>query len=568
MIVLGINCFKHDAAAALVADGKIVAAAEEERFVRRKHTGEFPSHAARYCLREAGAGPGDVDVVAFYMRPSHFLGRLPTRGLGQFARSRDLPAFARTAAVIVKNYGRMVHIPRRMREENLAGPKTAFEYVEHHLAHAAAAYFTSGYDRAAILSLDGVGEWTTGLLAEGAGTRITKLVEHFLPSSLGHYYLAFTRYLGFPEHGDEYKVMGLSSYGQDAYHDLFARLLSPRPDGTFRLDHSYFDTYFDVAGILHTPKLEEALGPRRRADDDVTPRHCDIAASAQAALNDVGVSLASYLARRTRSRRLCLTGGVALNCVMNQRILNAGIFEEVYVPPAAHDAGASLGAALYAFYRRTADDANRAELKDAALGPAYPENVIEENLKTYKISYERPADIAAVAAEALAGGHIVGWFQGRAEFGPRALGQRSILADARRPDMKDLVNRTVKYREGFRPFAPSVKRERAGEYFTPDRDAPFMTFTFDATPRAREEIPAVVHVDGTSRIQTVDAATHPLYHRLLTAYERLTGAGAVLNTSFNVKGEPIVLSPEDALRCYFTSGLDALALGPFWLRKR
>jgi len=435
------------------------------------------------------------------------------------------------------------------------------------MAHAAAAFFASPFDRAAVMSLDGAGEWTSGLLAVGAGAHLERIREHFLPASLGQYYLALTRYLGFPEHGDEYKVMGLAAFGDDAYREEFGHILGPRADGRYYWDASYFYPYYDADGYLHSRRFEELFGPPRSPDAPIERRHRDMAASGQGALNRVAVALAAYLARETGAKYLCLAGGVALNCVMNQQLAKAGLFDDIFVQPAAHDAGAALGAALFV-YHQLLGNRRTAYMDTAALGPAFDEGEIEDALQRYRLPYARPPDIAATAAAAVAAGHIVGWFQGRMEFGPRALGCRSILADARRGEMKDLVNRTVKHREPFRPFAPSVLWERAGEYFTPAREAPFMTFTFDATARARAEVPAVVHADGTARVQTVRREQDPLFYRFLTALEKVTGVGVVLNTSFNVAGEPIVLSPEDALRCFYTTGLDALALGPFWLAKR
>ncbi len=567
MIILGLNCYKHDAAAAVVVDGEVVAAAEEERFVRRKHTGEFPAHAARFCLRAAGAAPGDVDHVAYYMDHRKLLGRLGTLGLAQLARSRNGAAFARVAPTIVKNYFAMKAVPARLGHLDLVGPRAAFHYVEHHLAHAASAFYCSPFDRAAIMSVDGAGEWVSGLLALGEGTRLTKLREHFLPASLGQYYLALTRYLGFPHHGDEYKVMGLASYGEDAFAAEFARVVAPRDDGAYHFDSSFFDPYFDAEGPLHSRRLEEMLGPPRAPGEPVTPRHENVAASAQRALNRVGVALARFLRAETGARHLCLAGGVALNCVMNQKILAAGLYDSIFVQPAAHDAGAALGAALFVYHQKL-NRPRRTPLANVALGPGFADEDIEATLRRYKLPYERPADVAATAAAALAEGSLVGWFQGRTEFGPRALGQRSILADPRRAEMKELVNRTVKQREPFRPFAPSVTLERAGYYFSPAVESPYMTVTFDATPRARAEAPAVVHVDGTSRIQTVRRETNELYWRLIAEFEKLTGVPVVLNTSFNVAAEPIVQTPDDALRCYHTTALDALALGPFWLRKK
>jgi carbamoyltransferase len=566
MIILGLNCYKHDAAAAVVVDGKLAAAVEEERFTRVKHTGAFPARAARWCLREVGARAGDVDHVAFYMDPALFRAGLATHGLALLARSRDARAFARAAAVVLRNSSHMRAVPARLRALGLVGERAGVHFVEHHAAHAASAFFCSPFDHAAVLSLDGAGEWTSGLLAVGEGIRLERIKTHYLPRSLGLFYLAMTRYLGFPEHGDEYKVMGLASYGEDAYRDVFDLIVKPREDGGYYYDPTFFDTYFDIEGILHSRRLVAALGPPRLPDEPITARHENIAASAQAALDRAGVAIARYLRRVTGAPRLCLAGGVALNCVMNQRIMNADLFDGIFVQPAAHDAGGAVGAALYVYHQKLGLP-RRNVMTSAALGPAFGDGEVEGLLGQYHLRAERPADVAATAAAAVADGRLVGWFQGRAEFGPRALGQRSILADPRRAEMKEIVNRTVKQREPFRPFAPSVLLERAGRYFRPARESPFMTVTFDVTPQAREEIPAVVHVDGTSRIQTVRRETNELYYRMLAAFEERTGVGAVLNTSFNVKGEPIVLTPDDALRCYFTTALDALALGPFWLTK-
>lgn len=563
MYVLGLNAFLHDASATLLRDGVPVAAAEEERFSRRKHTGDFPEHAIRYCLAAAGITPDQVDRVAFYMKPGLMLRNLVLGyGLTQFPRSRQWMAGLGSAALRMSNlrhyFARLLDWPESLFNRQIV-------WVEHHLAHAASAFFCSPYDEAAFLSVDGAGEWTTTLLGAGRGTRLAKLSETAYPHSLGFLYSAVTRHLGFRPNTDEYKVMGLASYGKPAVLDRLRPLVRMQ-GGTFRLDLSYFTFQYDLEGGYVSAKFAEAFGPPRRRDEPIDERHRDLAASLQGLLEAAAGALVDHLHARTGLSRLCIAGGVGLNTVMNGHLLARGPFKEIFVQPAAYDAGTSLGAAQYVYH--VLEGKPKSFTMDHVLyGPAYSDAACKAVLEACRLPYQEPASIESAVARLVAGGQVVGWFQGPMEFGPRALGCRSILADARRAEMKDVVNLRIKKREDFRPFAPSVLEEKAGEYFDLAGDSPFMILVCPVRPEKRAVIPAVTHVDGTARVHTVKASVNPRYHRLIREFETLTGVPVVLNTSFNLQGEPIVCTPEDALRCFYGSGLDALALGPYLITK-
>ena len=593
MRILGISAYYHDSAAAMVEDGRIVAAAQEERFTRRKHDPTFPRNAVRYCLEAAGVGAGEVDVVAFYDKP--FL---------KFERLLD--TYVAFAPQGFKSF-RMA-IPVWLREKlflrdllvgelrTLGAPKDVGErlhFSEHHLSHAASAYFASPFDEAAVLTMDGVGEWATTSLGHGKGHSLEILREIHFPHSIGLLYSAFTYYTGFKVNSGEYKVMGLAPYGEPKYTDaIFEHLVDLKADGSFRLDMQYFDY---CTGLTMTNSRFDELfgGAPRKPEERLTQREMDLAASVQAVTEEVVLRLTRSIASQTGQRKLCLAGGVALNCVANGRVLRDGRFDEIWVQPAAGDAGGALGAALGAYHiahgQPRAAGNGRDRMTGAYLGPEFGNDESRRQLDAMGAKYEVLDDDALIAAsaQALADEKALGWFQGRMEFGPRALGARSILGDARSPRMQSVLNLKVKYRESFRPFAPSVLRERVADWFELDGDSPYMLMVADVVERRRRamtagekalfgieklnvprsDIPAVTHIDYSARIQTVHRDTNPRYHRLLEAFEGLTGCPVIVNTSFNVRGEPIVGSPSDAFRCFMGTEIETLAVGNCFLRK-
>lgn len=594
MRVLGISAFYHDSAAALVADGAIVAAAQEERFTRRRHDAAFPRNAVASCLAQAGIALRDVDYVAFYDKPFLKFERLletwlafAPRGLRSFRAA--MPVWMREKLFLRQLLGRELGRidPRFPARERLL-------FGEHHLSHAASAFYPSPFERAAILTLDGVGEWATTSLALGRGDAVTILREIHFPHSIGLLYSAFTHYTGFRVNSGEYKVMGLAPYGEPKYAAaILEHLVDLKPDGTFRLDLGYFDY---CTGLAMTNERFDRLfgGPARRPDaEPLTQRHMDLAASVQAVTEEVLLRLARSVARETEEENLCLAGGVALNCVANGRILRDGCFRRIWIQPAAGDAGGALGVALAACHGHAGTPREVPSSGDAMqgsfLGPEYAQGEIERRLSACGATFETLDERALLetCAGELAAGRSLGWFQGRMEFGPRALGARSILADPRSPRMQKVLNLQVKHRESFRPFAPSVLREHVAQWFDLDADSPYMLLVAavakakrrDITPEqralagldrldvVRSDIPAVTHVDFSARIQTVHADTNPRYHALLARFHKLTGCPVLVNTSFNVRGEPPVCTPEDAFRCFMGTGLEVLAVGNCLLRR-
>jgi len=589
--ILGVSAFYHDSAAALIENGRVVAAAQEERFSRKKHDPRFPVHAVRYCLAECGAGLGDLDRVVFYDKPFLKFERLietylafAPRGFKSFRMA--IPLWLREKLflkdLLVKELERLDGGDRWNRE---------LLFSEHHLSHAASAFFPSPFDEAVILTMDGVGEWATTSAAVGTGRGIEVRKEIHFPHSLGLLYSAFTYYTGFKVNSGEYKVMGLAPYGEPKYADrIFGNLMDVKADGSFKLDLSYFDY---CTGLTMTNGKFDALfgGPARKPDELLVQRHMDLAASIQAVTDEVVLRLTRSLSGETGIGNLCLAGGVALNCVANGKVLRDGRFKQVYIQPAAGDAGGALGAALVGYHMQLgqARQANGDAMRGAYLGPAFAQAEIAARLKSCGARFESLGDEALIAssAEDLAQGRALGWFQGRMEFGPRALGNRSILGDPRSPTMQKTLNLKVKYRESFRPFAPSVLRERVSDWFELDGDSPYMLLVADVVKSRRREmtaeerrlfgidklnvlrsdIPAVTHLDYSARIQTVHKDTNPRYHALLSAFEQKTGCPVLVNTSFNVRGEPIVCTPEDAFRCFMGTELDALAVGNCYLRK-
>ena len=587
--ILGISAFYHDSAAALVVDGDIVAAAQEERFTRRKHDHAFPVHAIRYCLEEAGIAPDALDYVGFYDKPFLKLERLLETYLS-FA-PRGFRSFLRFVPLWAKQ---KLHLPHEI-ARGLPGYRRQIVFTEHHESHAASAFFPSPFDEAAILTLDGVGEWATTAYGVGRGNRIELTHEIRFPHSLGLLYSAFTYFTGFKVNSGEYKLMGLAPYGEPKYIDRIRdHLIDLKPDGSFRLDMSYFEY---CQGLRMTSRRFEALfgGPPRRPEAPITQREMDIAASIQAVTEEAMLRAARHVHAETGMRNLCLAGGVALNCVGNGRVLREGPFDNVWIQPAAGDAGGALGVALF-IWHQLLDHPREARTPDAQhgslLGPRATDDDIRSFLDAAGAEYEVYRDDASLCdavADLLARKQVVGWFQGRMEFGPRALGSRSILGDARSRDMQSVMNRKIKFRESFRPFAPSVLRERVDDFFEmrPREDSPYMLLVapvresrrtplaagrnglrgLDKLKAARSDVPAVTHVDCSARVQTVDAERHGRYAALLRAFEAKTGCPVLINTSFNVRGEPIVCAPEHAYRCFLATNMDVLVLEHFVLRK-
>lgn len=589
--ILGIGGFSHDSAACLLQDGKIQCAAMEERFTRKKHQGGIPYRAVQWCLDKAGLTLDDLDHVGFYMDWKKRMGR---RLLYRAASLLHHPRYS--LAYILYEFahnGDYLYGAYRLK-----GKKARIHFLDHHRMHGAASFFASPYEDAALLSLDYIGEWSSTWYGMGSGNRTVPLREIHYPQSLGVFYSALTDYLGFERANDEYKVMGLASYGDpERYLPVFRRMISTPLEGEYRIDLDYFQ-YQYVPGSRRgyvSRRFIEELGQPRRQGEPIEQRHQDIAAAGQKVLEETVLHLTRYLYEISgRQSRLCIGGGVGLNCSMNGMLLAQSPFDEIYVQPAAGDDGIALGTAWHIYHEILGKPRNRetlpgsqtdfgrvnetvsnespAGLNHALLGPSYENEAIEEILKVAKVKYHRMEDVCKTTAEWIAKGAIVGWFQGAMEFGPRALGGRSILADSTREDMKDILNKWVKHREDFRPFAPSVCEENFHEYFDHPRcstggKSPFMLFVFPVREEMRSRIPAVTHIDGTARVQTVSAQTQPLYYRLLREFEKIKGVPVVLNTSFNVRGEPIVCSPQDALRCFFTTGIDVLVMGEYLIVK-
>jgi carbamoyltransferase len=593
MRILGVSAYYHDSAAALVRDGEIIAAAQEERFTRRKHDSSFPVRAVEYCLSEDQVTLDDVDYVVFYDKPFVKFERLLETYLA-FA-----PRGLRSFQMAVPLWIREKLFQKKLLNDELksfAKSKNGRDkllFTEHHLSHAASAFFPSPFEEALILTMDGVGEWATTSVAVGRGNHLEMTREIHFPHSLGLLYSAFTYYTGFRVNSGEYKLMGLAPYGNPQYTSrIFENLIDLKPDGSFRLNLEYFDY---CTGLTMTNGRFDALfgGRPRKPEELLTQKHMDLAASIQAVLEEVVLRLTRSLARETGIRNLCLAGGVALNCVANGKILREKSFEHIWIQPAAGDAGGALGAALAAchMYKGQPRQANGCgdRMKGSYLGPAFPQKDIERRLMgagaVFSVLDEN--ELIVQSTEALEAGKALGWFQGRMEFGPRALGGRSILGDARSPAMQSVLNLKVKYRESFRPFAPSVLREDVSEWFELDSDSPYMLLVADVvesrrkamTPEQqalfgieklnvpRSDIPAVTHVDYSARVQTVHRETNPRYHALISQFKRKTGCPVIVNTSFNVRGEPIVGTPEDAFRCFMGTEIEALAVGNCFLRK-
>jgi carbamoyltransferase len=560
MKILGLSYGFHDAAACLVVDGVPVAAAEEERFTRIKHDAAFPHHAIRYCLSSAGLSGRALDGVAFYEKPARKLERIL-----QTAKRYEPQSAVNLAGQFHQAVTEGLCVEDRIRAElDYVGP---VYFSEHHRAHAASAFFCSPFEESAILTVDGVGEWTTTGQFLGSGNRIEKQRDIRYPHSLGLLYSTLTAFLGFAVNDDEYKIMGLASFGTPRFRHALEQLVEMHADGSFSLQLSYFSFMYDDSR-MYTPELERLLGPARHPSAPIEARHRDIAASLQAMTEELMVGLARACRGDAPRQNLCLAGGVALNCVVNSQVAQRAGFDALFIQPAAGDSGAAMGAALWVTHELLGLERHPGP-HDTLLGPAYSEAEILASLRTFDLDFVR-LDEEALCRRVAALIHddlIIGWFQGRMEFGPRALGGRSILANPCSPETKDILNSRVKFREEFRPFAPAVTEEAAASLFELDDISPFMLQAPRVRPEKAAAIPAVTHVDGTARVQTVSARRQPLFHRLLRCFGELSGVPVLVNTSFNVRGEPIVCSPSDAIRCFLGTDIDFLGIGPFLVSK-
>lgn len=586
MYILGISCYYHDSAAALIKDGTIIAAAQEERFTRKKHDFNFPSNAIAYCLKEGGITAKDLSYVAFYDKPLLKFERLLETYIAY--APRGIKSFFMAMPLWLKE---KLWIPT-MIERDL-GYEGEILFPEHHESHAASAFYPSPFQEAAFLTLDGVGEWTTTSYGVGKDNMIQIHGELDFPHSLGLLYSAFTYFTGFKVNSAEYKVMGLAPYGEPKYvKQIYDHLLDLKEDGSFKMNMEYFDY---CAGLKMTNEKFAKLfgGPPRQPETKLTQREMDLARSVQEVTEEIMLRQARYVHKETGQKYLVLAGGVALNCVGNGRLLREGPFEKLWIQPAAGDAGGALGAALYVWYAYLGNERKANPNKDmqrgSYLGPSYSDEEIEHFLKMNEIVYQKvsPEELPDIVADLIAQENVIGWFQGRMEFGPRALGGRSIIGDARSPKMQSIMNLKIKFRESFRPFAPSVLRDKVSEYFELDCESPYMLlvapvleerrvkmteeqeklFGIDKLNVPRSDIPAVTHVDYSARIQTVDREDHPLYYDLIDAFYRKTGCAVIINTSFNVRGEPIVCRPQEAYKCLMRTHMDYLVMGNFIIAK-
>ncbi len=585
MDIIGISCFYHDSAACFIRDGQIIAAAQEERFTRKKHDPGFPRNAINYCLAEAGTNIQNLDYLVYYDKPLLTFERLLMSYLT--VAPRGLKSWLEAMPLWL---GKKLHIPKVVRQET--GYDREILFTEHHEAHQASAFYPSPFNDAAILTVDGVGEWATASYGVGNGKNIAILKELHFPDSLGLLYSAFTYFAGFKVNSGEYKLMGLAPYGEPTYKDIILeKLIDVKTDGSLRLNLSYFDF---LGGLKMTNHRFAELfgGPARVPETEITQREMDIAASIQSVAEEVMLRMTHHVYKETKQRNLCLAGGVALNCVANSRILKEGPFEDIWIQPAAGDAGGALGAALSVWHRylgnERKNDTGYDTQQGSYLGPSFPAESVEKFLGSKGYVYRKldPDTRAITIAKLIAEGKIIGHMTGRMEFGPRALGARSIIGDARRQDTQTVMNLKIKYRESFRPFAPTVLEEKVSEYFEIDRPSPYMLLVADVhgnrclpQPSAdglpmmerlkmkRSDIPAVTHLDYSARLQTVNKKDKPDYHEIIAEFEKLTGCAVIVNTSFNVRGEPIICSPEDAYRCFMRTEMDVLVIENFILFK-
>ena len=590
--ILGISAFYHDSAAALLVDGEIVAAAQEERFTRIKHDFSFPKNAVAWCLKGRGLSPEQLDFVVFYDKPLLKFDRLLDTYL-EFAPA-GLRSFMMAMPLWLKT---KLHLPREIRKALDNRYRKRIAFINHHESHAASTFFPSPFEESAILTIDGVGEWDTAAIGHGQGNKMRLLKTLRFPHSLGLLYSAFTYFCGFKVNSGEYKLMGLAPYGSPIYKDvILEKLLDLKQDGSLAMDIRYFN--YCQGLTMTSPEFDKFFGgPPRKPEAPITQREMDLASSVQAVTEEAVLRMARTARELTKSRYLCLAGGVALNCVANGKLLRAGLFDDLFITPASGDAGGALGAALFLHYQlleKPRHPLPKDSLKGSLLGPLYSDSEIREFLDERKVRYTSPENEAALlktVAEQMAAGKIVGWFHGRMEFGPRALAARSIIGDARNPEMQSAMNLRIKFRESFRPFAPCVLREDVADFFELDHDSPYMLLVADVrkelrhplTPEQvqlmkdpdlrkrvnvnRSTIPAVTHVDMSARIQTVDEERHGRFYRLLKEFKRQTGCSVIINTSFNIRGEPIVCTPQDAYRCFMATDMDVLVLENCILRR-
>ena len=562
MKILGIN-FSNDSAAALIEDGVVIAACQEERFTRQKHDSSFPERSIDFCLEHAKISLTELDAVAFFWNPG-IHSQAPTKRMASTPRHQleflyDVP----------------VHLISKLHDEEVSAVEQIFHmasgkslkihYVTHHLCHAASAFYTSPFNDAAILTVDGYGEMQSTGIYKGKDNRIEQLSGVNFPHSIGSFYAAFTQYLGFTPNSGEGKVMGLASYGRKSDCVEKVRDMVVLGDSGFELDLSYFE-YFHDRSARYSEKLISILGQPRVSEAPIKQRHMDIAFAIQAITEEIIIHLARLVKEKTGASALCLAGGVGLNCVANGRLAREGDFDKFFFYPAAGDAGTSVGAALWVWHQ-IMNGARSGKVASEYLGPSYSNDEIETVLKKAGVSYSCCDNACVQAAQMIAEGKMIGWFQGKAEFGPRALGNRSILADPRRSDMKDILNSKVKFREEFRPYAPSVLEDRCGEYFSSNVPSPYMLRAYETLGKKKSVLASITHVDNTARVQTVNQSQNSKYYNLISELDKLTGVPVVLNTSFNIRGEPIVHTVEDALKCLFTTGLDALFAGDFMISK-
>ncbi len=579
MHILGFNCFAHDAAAAILRDGEMLGLVEEERFLRKKHIGDFPRHSINWCCEIAGIRPADLDHVVFYWDPR----------LGFWQRIwHVLKYFPRSLELVKSRKGKetpMKHLRQMLRDELGVTDRTKLHFCQHHMAHAASTFLTSPFDEAAIMTIDAAGEWDCTWLGRGKGLDMTCLKTNHFPHSIGLVYGAVTEFLGHRFASGEGKIMGLAPYGDpNVYIDEFRKIIKLKPEGEYEIDLSYFAYHYRGRPNWFSNKFFDKFGPQFPHSNDADKRAMDMSAAVQLRTEEVGLHMAEWLRKKTGLNKICLAGGVCLNSVMNGRILLDLGFEEVVVQPAANDAGTALGGACW-LWNTVMRQPRKYVFDHAYFGPWFTNEQIEPALKAKlnagaegeflggaaeddRIDWKKIDDPSKLAARMLADNKIIGWFQGRMEMGPRALGNRSILANPCTAEMKDIINKRVKFREGFRPFAPSILEEKTGEYFESDYPSPYMILVYDVLPDKKEIIPAVTHVDGTGRVQSVSKQHNPRYYRLIQEFEKITGVPVVLNTSFNIRGKPIVHTPEDAIECFMTTGMDALFIGDYVLTKR
>ena len=586
MYILGISAFYHDSAACLLKDGEIVAAAQEERFTRKKHDQSFPSNAIKYCLKEAGINASDLGIVAFYDKPFLKFERILETYLTY--APKGLSSFLKAIPLWIK---KKLWIKELIKDELNYDGKILFP--EHHASHAASAFYASPFQEAAFLTMDGVGEWATTSYGVGNGNKMEVLADVKFPHSIGLLYSAITYYTGFRVNSGEYKVMGLAPYGEAKYKEIiYEHLIHVKEDGSFKLDMSYFD--YSVGLKMTNNKFNSLFGgPPRKPESELTQKEMDIARSVQEVTEEIVYKMAKHVRKVTGKKYLCLAGGVALNCVSNGKLLRSGVFDDIYIQPAAGDAGGALGSALIAWYQHLGNDRHADGKNDfmngAYLGPEFSNSEIQEYLDKKGYSYQKLNDeeLPEKIADLISDQKVIGWFQGRMEFGPRALGGRTIIGDSRSSETQKTINLKIKYRESFRPFAPSIREENISEYFEIDRPSPYMLLVADVKKNkqlkmtkeqegyfglkklniARSEIPAVTHVDYSARIQSVNKKTNPRYHEMLTKFNEKHGCPVVVNTSFNVRGEPIVCTPKDAYLCFMRTEMDFLILNNFLLKK-